>query len=574
MKLRLLILLAAAALAAAPAAGQTIKSLGYNTTNGNIVAATNVTFTNSVGFATNARAATRTNLGLEATWLTNTEPAFFRLGIGIVSQEWSTNTSTFYVPISFGGNAFVNAANTRTNFGLGATWLTNTDVTNFRTAIGLGTTNTVAFDTIQIQSDIFTPALEASDGTNYVVLTASEISFQGVAGPQTRTNLGLGATNAVTFSNITASGTLAVSNTATFATNVTVNGSLSVGSFTTTTPSTWALDATQTAAATNGVLTLPSNANVIRLTNNNAISSVTNGVLGAFYYLVNQATNAVTISNVGGITIDGAQNLTLSPNESATLVATGPTNVSVAARGDLTDVALGGTANTAPSQTASSGSSLMTRDLVAQRLPFQLLNYDPVTSAMGAVTSANGGSGTPSVNKFDIRGGTNTNGVAVWRAGSGGGLGSKSSGRANVAWQGRVSVGWSISRILTNSEVRLQFGKDTTDGNFSTLGARGVGIYISNSSVFFETHDGTNHFQTTNSLTTSEANVNDSWMAVTSNGVASFYKNGTLITNVTNNVPNAQDSSAAFGYVIGVQNTTTNNSGVRIFTTPGFILQD
>jgi hypothetical protein len=37
--------------------------LGYNTTNGNIVAATNVTFTNSVGFATNAQAATRTNLG-------------------------------------------------------------------------------------------------------------------------------------------------------------------------------------------------------------------------------------------------------------------------------------------------------------------------------------------------------------------------------------------------------------------------------------------------------------------------------------------------------------------------------
>jgi hypothetical protein len=95
---------------------------------------------------------------------------------------------------------------------------------------------------------------------------------------------------------------------------------------------------------------------------------VTNGVLGAFYYLVNQATNAVTISNVGGITIDGAQNLTLSPNESATLVATGPTNVSVANRGDLTDVALGGTANTAPSQTASSGSSLMTRELTDTRM--------------------------------------------------------------------------------------------------------------------------------------------------------------------------------------------------------------
>jgi hypothetical protein len=37
MKLRLSILLLAAALAASPAAGQTIKSLGYNTTNGQVV---------------------------------------------------------------------------------------------------------------------------------------------------------------------------------------------------------------------------------------------------------------------------------------------------------------------------------------------------------------------------------------------------------------------------------------------------------------------------------------------------------------------------------------------------------
>ena len=134
------------------------------------------------------------------------------------------------------------------------------------------------------------------------------------------------------------------------------------------------MDATQTAAATNGILALPSNANVIRLTNNNAISGVSGGVLGAFYYLVNQATNAVTISNVGGITIDGAQNLTLSPNESATLVATGPTNASVAARGDLNnvtltgDTVLSGVNNTMPNATnAASASSLMTRDLSDER---------------------------------------------------------------------------------------------------------------------------------------------------------------------------------------------------------------
>ena len=412
MKLRLSILLFAAALAAAPAAGQTVKSLGYNTTNGNIVAATNVTFTNSVGFATNARAATRTNLGATTVGnsvftATNAAAAATAIGLGATNEVTFGRVGVGGAVIStnsFSGGDFAVtagyaltfisggvASTTRTNLGLGATWLTNTDVTNFRTAIGLG------------------------------------------------------ATNNVTFNQLTATG------------NVTLNGS------------------------------------------DNLMPNATN---------------------------------------------------------------------------AASASSLMTRDLVAQRLPFQLLNYDPVTSAMGAVTSSNGGSGTPSVNKFDLRGGTNTNGVAVWGAGSGGGLGIKSSSRGNVGWQGRVSVGWSISRILTNSEVRLQFGKDSSDRNFSALGARGVGIYISNSSVFFETHDGTNHFQTTNSLTTSGDSQNDSWMAVTSNGVASFYKNGTLITNVTNNVPNSQSASSAFGYVIGVQNTTTNNSGIRIFTTPGFILQD
>jgi hypothetical protein len=516
--------------------GQTLKNLTYNASNGEVIANTGsnvLTFTNPLQFATNSRAITRTNLSL------------------------------------------------------GATWLTNTNVTNFRSAIGLGATNTVAFDTIQIQSDIFTPALEAADGANYVILTAAEISFQGVSGPQTRTNLGLGAswltntnstnfrtaiglgsaatndgsafqpssanltnlasnnainltnfptlllrtngsaagltnfptlnqnttgtasnvtgvvalanggtgatnatnartnlglgtaatnastdfqpssvnltnlasnnainltnfpalllrtngsaaglisfptlnqnttgtasnvtgvvaitnggmgtntaggartnlelgiTNTVTFSNITANGTLGVSNTAAFATNVSVAGNLTVKSLVTSDPVNIILDATQTSAATNGVLTLPDNANLIRLTNNNAISAVTNGRLGSFYYLVNQATNAVTLSNVGGITIDGATNLTLAPNESATLVALGPTNISVANRGGLEtnnnvtfsnitasgtitatgtltatgNVTMNGSGNLAPSQTANSASSLMTRDLVGQ----------------------------------------------------------------------------------------------------------------------------------------------------------------------------------------------------------------
>lgn len=53
-------------LAASAAFGQTVKTLGYNTTNGHVVySGTNaLTFTNAIGFSTNAAATTRTNLGV------------------------------------------------------------------------------------------------------------------------------------------------------------------------------------------------------------------------------------------------------------------------------------------------------------------------------------------------------------------------------------------------------------------------------------------------------------------------------------------------------------------------------
>jgi hypothetical protein len=55
---------------------------------------------------------------------------------GTTGLLWSGNTVSFYRPIAFNNTS--NAATTRTNLLLGATWLTNTNVTNFRTAINLG----------------------------------------------------------------------------------------------------------------------------------------------------------------------------------------------------------------------------------------------------------------------------------------------------------------------------------------------------------------------------------------------------------------------------------------------------
>jgi hypothetical protein len=86
------------------------------------------------------------------------------------------------------------AAQTRTNLALGATWLTNTNVTNFRTAVGLGSTDNVILNEVQATSFV------VADETN------SQISFEGNSASTTRTNLGLGwsaltNTNASNFRN-------------------------------------------------------------------------------------------------------------------------------------------------------------------------------------------------------------------------------------------------------------------------------------------------------------------------------------------------------------------------------------
>ena len=151
MKLRLSILLLAAALAAAPAAGQTVKSLGYNTTNGFVTysGSNSLTFTNALQFSTNARAATRTNLG---------------------------GTTV--------GNALFTAA------------------TDNAARVALGATI--------VGANIFTVPIQYQE--LYLRINADN-TVSSLSPAAVRTNLSLGATNNVTFNQLTATG------------NVTLNGS-------------------------------------------------------------------------------------------------------------------------------------------------------------------------------------------------------------------------------------------------------------------------------------------------------------------------------------------------------------
>lgn len=160
---QLLTILATLCILAAPAAAQTIKSLGYNTTNGQIVAATNVVWTNAFNFSSNTVAAVvRTNLGLGVT--NSPEFASITLGTGALTisggpeDDVSIENASSQLQInlqgspavSFGSIAYystpiefnntTNAATTRTNlFGHGGI------STNIAVLVSGGATNTLVF---------------------------------------------------------------------------------------------------------------------------------------------------------------------------------------------------------------------------------------------------------------------------------------------------------------------------------------------------------------------------------------------------------------------------------------------
>jgi hypothetical protein len=138
MTTRLIFLAAALLCWAAPAAGQTIKSLGFNTTNGQVV-------------------------------------------------YTGTNALTFTNALSFGTNA---ASTTRTNLSLGSTWLTNTNVTNFRTAIGLGVSSSVEFSNVYASALTEVRTLFVNDSTNQV-----RVQFEEPANAKTFVRNLTGSTN-------------------------------------------------------------------------------------------------------------------------------------------------------------------------------------------------------------------------------------------------------------------------------------------------------------------------------------------------------------------------------------------
>jgi hypothetical protein len=377
------------------------------------------------------------------------------------------------------------------------------------------------------------------------------------------------ASSATFATNVRVNGTLGVSNTATFATNVSIRALTSVQ--------------TNSSGPTGFLLTLPDSANVLRVTNAFAIRNIANGRLGALYYLINQSGSSFAIENTNGITVQGGKSLTLANNEVATLIATGATNVSVAGRGDLTDIALGGTANTAPSQTASSGSSLMTRGLSDGRyFGFSGLQIVPAEFSRASQNLTNGGSIATGRGTIRI--------TSAITNGSGGGL-TFSDARIFLTTQGHHTAyqGYGIYAIspqlgATNDTVfGIFYGSSPANGvpSFEPLSTNGYSVQWRNNGtnqLRYLYKNGTNEVSgpwtslpTASSSSVQFAGVN------TTNGFRVIYKrptglgatDWTVLTNVAVSWTWASSNSAGAGFsaVAFIRtNTTLTNS---VFTDVG-----
>jgi hypothetical protein len=203
--MKTLLTLLLAAFCAATGYGQTIKTLGYNTTNGQVVySGTNtLTLMGSNGIVIDAGGGQTITVnvsginfqtGPNGSVLNIPSDNPVELGGGVwddpsvrSSLGFSTNLNTFWKS--------TNSSDARSAVNLGATWLTNTNVTNFRTAIGLGINDTV---TLAYGTDAYI----GQDGgglyvenfyPDYIQCGQFGIGFGTTnSAATTRTNLGLG----------------------------------------------------------------------------------------------------------------------------------------------------------------------------------------------------------------------------------------------------------------------------------------------------------------------------------------------------------------------------------------------
>jgi hypothetical protein len=155
MKHRLLLIVLAALCAVASASGQTIRTLGYNTTNGQVVySGTNtLTFTNQLSFIGDGNYVDL--ISARSQILVDQDDNSDALSYNSSSNGWTVNNPSGFrsaIGLPWSGLTNTNASGFRSALELSAGWLTNTNAANFRTAIGLGAANDVQFGEISVDN--------------------------------------------------------------------------------------------------------------------------------------------------------------------------------------------------------------------------------------------------------------------------------------------------------------------------------------------------------------------------------------------------------------------------------------
>lgn len=219
----ILIILSALFVCSVPIHAQTLKSLMFNSTNGQVVAntGTNVlTFTNQAIIQNNPESGLKFSVlaggfGFYSSAIDDNilyfpaddivqlyEPVWNDPSVR-ASLGFSTNLNTLWTATS--------ASNARSAVGLGATWLANTNVTNFRTDIGLNNLPDEGGFAVQSSIALWDNTLQEQG----LYISDGDPIFGSLGAGPWRTSLGLGATNIVTFAGLTNNGDITINQTAT-----------------------------------------------------------------------------------------------------------------------------------------------------------------------------------------------------------------------------------------------------------------------------------------------------------------------------------------------------------------------
>jgi hypothetical protein len=135
----------------------------------NVVAGTNGAVVSPTNFWSADASNARTGLGLGSA-ATNPASAFQPSSVALSNLSSSSLGVSGTLAISNGGTGATNASTARTNLGLGLPALTNSDLSGFLSAIGLGISNSVSFENVSAING----SIKVLEGTNEVVLLNSD----------------------------------------------------------------------------------------------------------------------------------------------------------------------------------------------------------------------------------------------------------------------------------------------------------------------------------------------------------------------------------------------------------------